>query len=225
MRIESLNVGMPRLVEHKGEQVWTGIFKVATDLPLMVRKLNIDGDQQADLSVHGGIDKAVYAFPREHYAYYQQQLEQQEYPPGQFGENLTTRGLVESRVHIGDRFLAGGALFEVSQPRSPCYKFAIRMGTAEALALFINSARTGFYLRVLREGEIRAGDPIELEYANTDAPTVEAVHRLYYLDRRNLAGLEQAVQCDRLAPGFRNEFRARLEKLRSAQQRSSVEDE
>ncbi len=213
MRIVSLNVGLPKLVEYKGEQVWTGIYKVATDLPLMARKLNIDGDRQADPSVHGGTDKAVYAFPREHYAYYLQELEQQEFSAGQFGENLTTEGLLESRVHIGDRYRAGGALFEVSQPRSPCYKFAIRMGTAEALAVCINSARTGFYLRVLREGEIRAGDAIELEYANTDAPTVEAIHRLYYLDRRNLAGLEQAVQCDRLAPGFRDEFRARLDKL------------
>ena len=216
MRIQSLNVAMPKLVEHKGEQVWTGIYKVASDAPLMARKLNIDGDRQADLNVHGGIDKAVYAFPLEHYAYYQRQLEQLDYPPGQFGENLTTEGLLESRVRIGDRYRAGGALLEVSQPRSPCYKFAIRMAAAEALALCINSARTGFYLRVLREGKIRAGDVIELEYANLDAPTVEAVHRLYYLDRRNLEGLRQAVLCDRLAAGFRDEFRARLEKIEAA---------
>jgi len=215
MRIQSLNVALPEVIEHKGEQVWTAIYKIATDMPLMVRKLNIDGDRQADLSVHGGVDKAVYAFPREHYAYYQQQLEQQAYAAGQFGENLTTEGLLETRVHIGDRYRIGDVLLEVSQPRSPCYKFAIRMGTAEALAVCINSARTGFYLRVLREGEIRAGDAIELEYANTRAPTVDAIHRLYYLDRRNLDGLQQAVRCDSLAASFRNEFRARLDKLQS----------
>lgn len=216
MRIHSLNVAVPKLVAYKGEQVWTGIYKLATEAPLMVRKLNIDGDQQADLSVHGGVDKAVYAFPREHYAYYENELGQSGYAPGQFGENLTTEGLLESRVRIGDRYRAGGVLFEVSQPRSPCYKFAIKMGTAEALAVCINSARTGFYLRVLREGEIRGGDRIELEYANSGAPTVAEIHRLYYLDRRNLDALKQAVGCDRLAASFRDEFRARLAKFTAA---------
>ncbi len=225
MRIESLNVAMPKLVEHKGEQVCTGIYKVATSAALMARKLYIDGDGQADLSVHGGVDKAVYAFPREHYAYFQQQLDQQDYPPGQFGENLTTAGLLETEVRIGDRYRVGEALFEVSQPRSPCYKFAIRMGTAAALVLMIETARTGFYLRVLHEGEIRAGDAIEREYANTDAPTVDAIHRLYYLDRRNLEELERAVGCDLLAPVFREEFRIRLGKLRSAAQPASMEND
>ena len=223
MRIVSLNVAMPELVEHKGEQVSTGIYKVATDAPLMARKLNIDGDGQADLSVHGGVDKAVYAFPREHYAYYQQQLAQQDYAPGQFGENLTTEGLLETQVRIGDRYRVGEALFEVSQPRSPCYKFAIRMGSATALAVMIESARTGFYLRVLQEGEIRAGDAIEIEYSNSGSPTVDAIHRLYYLDRRDLEGLQHAVDCDRLASAFRDEFRARLEKLRSRVQTATTE--
>ncbi len=223
MRIQSLNVAMPRLIEYRGEQVWTGIYKNATDAPLWVRKLNIDGDQQADLSVHGGIDKAVYAFPSEHYAYYRHELGAQDYPPGQFGENLTTEGLLEAQVRIGDRYRIGAVLLEVSQPRSPCYKFAIKMGTAEALAVCINSARTGFYLRVLHEGEIRAGDAIELDYANTDAPTVQEIHRLYYLDRRNFEALERAAHCDLLASGFKDEFRARLEKLRPAQSQTSTE--
>jgi len=225
MRISSLNVAIPRLVEYRGERVWTGIYKLATDAPLMVRKLNIDGDRQADLVVHGGVDKAVYAFPHEHYAYYQRELGQQDYAPGQFGENLTTEGLLETQVHIGDRYHAGSALFEVSQPRSPCYKFAIKMATAEALAVCINSARTGSYLRVLQEGEIRAGDAIELEYANSGAPTVDAIHRLYYLDRRNLENLQHAVDCARLAPAFRDEFRARLNKLRPVTRRARLEDD
>jgi MOSC domain-containing protein YiiM len=182
----------------------------------MARRLNIDGDGQADLSVHGGIDKAVYAFPSEHYAFYQAELEQPPWAPGQFGENLTTEGLLESRLRIGDRLRAGEALLEVSQPRSPCYKFAIKMGSAEALALFINSARTGFYLRVLKEGLIRAGDAIGLEDSDASAPTVEEIHRLYYLDRQNPQALTRALNCERLARAFKSEFEVRAEKLAGA---------
>ena len=213
MRVQSLNIAMPRRIEYKGEEVLTGIYKRATDAALMARKLNIDGDGQADLSVHGGIDKAVYAFPSEHYAYYQAELGQAPWEPGQFGENLTTEGLLESGVRIGDRLRIGEALFEVSQPRSPCYKFAIKMGTAEALAVFINSARTGFYLRVLTEGLIRAGDAIEIERQDAEAPTVEDIHRLYYLDKHDLDGLTRALNCKRLARAFKNEFERRAEKL------------
>jgi MOSC domain-containing protein YiiM len=216
MRIQSLNVAMPELVEYKGERVLTGIYKRATDAPLMARKLNIDGDGQADLRVHGGVDKAVYAFPSEHYAYYQAELDQPPWAPGQFGENLTTEGLLESSLRIGDRLRAGEALFEVSQPRSPCYKFAIKMGSAEALAVFINSARTGFYLRVLQEGLIRAGDAIELEGSDASAPTVEEIHRLYYLDRQNPEALTRALNCERLARALHSEFELRAEKLAGA---------
>jgi len=215
MRIESLNVARPDLIEYKGETVMTGINKLPTEAALMVRRLNIDGDAQADLSVHGGVDKAVYAFPSEHYSYFQTELQQGEYPPGQFGENLTTEGLIEANLRIGDRYRVGNVLFEVSQPRSPCYKFAIKMGTAEALAVMINSARTGMYLRVLSEGMIKAGDKIELEYSDPTAPSVDEVHRLYYLDRKNFAGLKRALKCERLSQEFRDEFALRLEKLRA----------
>ena len=172
--------------------------------------------RHADLTVHGGADKAVYAFPLEHYPWYQSELRQDKYAPGQFGENLTTAGMLESEVRIGDRYRIGEALFEVSQPRSPCYKFAIKMGTAEALAVMINSARTGFYLRVLQEGMIAPGDGIEVEYSDESAPSVEEVHRLYYLDRKNSQGLARALRCERLSQGFRDDFAARLEKLRVA---------
>ena len=147
----------------------------------MVRKLNIDGDEQADLTVHGGEDKAVYAFPAEHYSYYQDILKQDPYEPGQFGENLTTEGMLESNVHIGDRYRVGEVVFEVSQPRSPCYKFAIKMGVAESLSICINSAKTGYYFRVLSEGVIQSGDPIELDHSNDTAPTVEELHRVVLL--------------------------------------------
>ena len=213
MRIKSLNVAVPRLIEYKDEEIWTGIHKIPTDAALIVRKLNIDGDEQADLTVHGGVDKAVYAFPSEHYTWYQSELKQGAYAPGQFGENLTTEGMLEPVVRIGDRYRVGEVLFEVSQPRSPCYKFAIKMGSAEALVIMINSARTGFYLRVLEEGEIQAGDKIKATESNPLAPTVEEVHRLYYLDRKNRVGLTRALQCDRLSKVFSDEFALRLEKL------------
>ena len=214
MRIQSINVALPRTIEYEGQQVSTSIYKQPVTAPLMVRRLHIEGDGQADLALHGGIDKAVYAFPSEHYAHYQAELHHDAYEPGQFGENLTTVGLLETSVHIGDRYRVGDVLFEVSQPRSPCYKFAIKMDTADALTLCINSARTGFYLRVLEEGEIRSGDVIEVDYSATTALTVAEVHRLYYLDRENVDGLARAVACERLAGAFRDDFISRLDELR-----------
>jgi len=213
MRIQALNVSLPEVVVYKGEEVLTGIFKVPTAEPLMVRKSNIDGDKQADLTVHGGVDKAVYAFPAEHYLYYQKILQQNSYETGQFGENLTTEGLLESDVHIGDRYRVGKVVFEVSEPRSPCYKFAIKMGTAESLSVCINSAKTGFYFRVLSEGVVQSGDLIEIDYSNDTAPTVEEVHSLYYLDKQNIDGLTRAAQCNSLAKGWRDEFENRISKL------------
>jgi MOSC domain-containing protein YiiM len=213
MRIQALNLSKPKTVVYKGEEVFTGIYKVPTAEPRMVRILNIDGDEQADLTVHGGEDKAVYAFPFEHYSYYQEALKQDAYEPGQFGENLTTEGMLESDVHIGDRYRVGEVVFEVSQPRSPCYKFAIKMGTAESLSVCINSAKTGFYFRVLSEGIVQSGDHIEIDYSNDTAPTVEEVHRLYYLDKKNIDGLTKAAQCNSLAKGWRDEFENRIRKL------------
>jgi MOSC domain-containing protein YiiM len=213
MRIQALNLSKPKTVIYKGEEVFTGIYKVPTAEPRMVRILNIDGDEQADLTVHGGEDKAVYAFPFEHYSYYQEALKQDAYEPGQFGENLTTEGMLESDVHIGDRYRVGEVVFEVSQPRSPCYKFAIKMGTAESLSVCINSAKTGFYFRVLSEGIVQSGDHIEIDYSNDTAPTVEEVHRLYYLDKKNIDGLTKAAQCNSLAKGWRDEFENRIRKL------------
>lgn len=215
MRLLSLNVSEPKIVRYKNQDVATGIYKKPVIGPRKVRKLNIDGDRQADLRVHGGVDKAVYAFPSEHYRFYEEKLGREPYPPGQFGENLTTEGLLESSVRIGDRYAIGDALFEVSQPRSPCYKFAIKMETPEALPLCINSSKTGFYIRVLREGTIAAGEAIELEFSDPDAPTVESVHRLYYLDKKNLDGLAHAAACEALTQLWRDEFEQRVRKLSS----------
>ncbi|MDH3759567.1 MAG: MOSC domain-containing protein [Gammaproteobacteria bacterium] len=213
MRLQSLNISRSKAIFHKGEEVQTGIFKAPAKGPLMARTLGIEGDEQADLVLHGGIDKAVYAFPSEHYSYYQNILSEEPYSPGQFGENLTTEGLLESAVRIGNRYRVGEAVFEVSQPRSPCYKFAIKMGSVEALSLCIGSAKTGFYLRVLREGIIQSGDEIETEYINDSAPTVEEIHALYYLDKNNLDGLTNAVSCNSLAEVFIETFKERIRQL------------
>jgi MOSC domain-containing protein YiiM len=213
MRLQSLNISRTKTIFHKGEEVRTGIFKTPAKGPLMARTHGVEGDEQADLVLHGGIDKAVYAFPSEHYSFYQNTLSQAPYSPGQFGENLTTEGLLEPEVRIGNRYRVGEAVFEVSQPRSPCYKFAIKMGTVEALSLCIDSAKTGFYLRVLCEGIIQPGDKIEIEHLNDSAPTVEEIHTLYYLDKNNLDGLINAASCNSLAEAFKGLFIDRIMQL------------
>ena len=213
MKIEALCVAKPKTIAHQGRTISTGIYKSPVEGSRMVRRTNIEGDGQADLSVHGGIDKAVYAFPREHYAFYQEALGGGPYAFGQFGENLTVSGLLESAVRIGDRYRAGGALLEVSQPRSPCFKFAIKMGTPEAVRLCLLSARTGFYLRVIEEGPIEAGDAIRQDFTDAAAPSVEEVHALAFFDKENVEGLKRAVRCTPLAPAFREEFAGRLSAL------------
>ena len=213
MRIVALSVSKPKIIHHKGREVSTGIYKVPVQGPRMVRKTNIDGDVQADLKVHGGPNKAVYAFPFEHYAYYQEKFGQEQFEFGQFGENLTTEGMLESDVRIGDRYRVGEVVFEVSQPRSPCFKFAIKMGSPDAIKACLSSGKTGFYFRVLSEGMIQSGDTIQREFSNDAAPSVEETHRLYYFDKQNIDGLKQAVQCIALAEVWKNEFASRLEKL------------
>jgi MOSC domain-containing protein YiiM len=213
MDIVAVNVAIPRLVEFDGRLISTGIYKTPVRGPRRVGRTNIEGDGQADLTVHGGPDKAVYAFPLEHYAFYQEALGRDPFEYGQFGENLTTRGLLEAGVRIGDRYRMGEVLFEVSQPRAPCFKFAIKMGSSEVIRIFLESGRSGFYLRVLEEGLIAAGDGIELAATDAAAPSVAEIHRLYFFDKQNLEALRRAVGCTRLAPAFRDSFVSRLAKL------------
>ena len=160
-RLVAVSTGRPREVEWQGETVRTSIFKEPVAGRLRVRRLNIEGDEQSDLEVHGGEDKAVYAYPAEHYAYWREQLPGVPLPWGVFGENLTVEGLLEGGVHIGDRFRMGSAEFVVTEPRMPCYKLALRFGRTDMVKRFLRSGRTGFYLAVLKEGEIGAGDAIE----------------------------------------------------------------
>lgn len=161
MKIISVNVGRPRLVEWRGHMITTSIWKAPVEGRVRAGLENLAGDEQADLTVHGGENKAVYIYPSEHYAYWREQLPDMELPWGAFGENLTTEGLLEDSVMIGDRLRAGSAEFVVTQPRLPCFKLGIRFGSERMIARFLRSGRSGFYLGVLREGEIGAGDPIE----------------------------------------------------------------
>ena len=179
MKLVSVNVGNTREVALKGRTITTGIFKEPVQGRVMLRKLNIDGDKQADLSVHGGADKAVYVYPKEHYEYWRQKLPNMKLPWGMFGENFTTEGLMEDAVKIGDRFRIGTAELKVTQPRLPCYKLGIKFGRADMVKRFLASGRTGFYLAVLREGMVGAGDTIELIGRNANNATVAEIVKLY----------------------------------------------
>lgn len=157
----SVNVGLPRTVMRNGDPVSTGIFKEPVAARVMLRTLNLDGDRQADLSLHGGPSKAVYVYPSEHYEYWKHELPEMKLPWGMFGENFTSAGLFEPEINIGDKFRVGAALVMVTEPRMPCYKLGIKFGRSDIVKKFLASERTGFYFAVLEEGEVGAGDPIE----------------------------------------------------------------
>lgn len=179
MKLVSLNVGLPREVPWHNTIVTTGIFKQPVSGRLALRKLNLDGDRQADLRVHGGEYKAVYCYPVEHYAYWKKQLPGRDLGFAVFGENFTTEGLLEDSVHLGDRFAVGSAEVVVTQPRLPCYKLGVRFASDEMVKRFLASARTGFYLAVTREGEVGAGDEIKLLSRDPSAVPVSEITRLY----------------------------------------------
>src|SRR5208283_3927543 len=162
MQVISVNVGKPQEREWKGSRVRTAIFKSPVDGPVAVGKLDLEGDEQGDLTVHGGPDKAVYAYPYEHYAYWQSQLPGYQLTLGNFGENLTTAGLSEETIHIGDQLQIGTALFTVTQPRTPCYKPGVRFNRKDMTRQFYESRRFGFYLRVLREGTLQTGATVSV---------------------------------------------------------------
>jgi MOSC domain-containing protein YiiM len=175
MRVLSINLGLPRAVAWQGEYVTTGIFKSPVPGPVAVRTMNLDGDGQADLTVHGGARKAVYVYPHEHYAYWRGELPHADLGFGAFGENLTTEGVLESEVSPGDTLEIGTARFEVTIPRMPCYKLGMRFERADMVKRFWPSRRCGFYLSVAREGEITPGDEIRLSRAHQPGPTIAAV--------------------------------------------------
>jgi MOSC domain-containing protein YiiM len=209
MRVVSLSVGGPQRVDWNGQTVLTSIFKTPTDRRLRVSTLNIEGDEQSDLSVHGGYEKAVYAYPSEHYPLWRGELEI-DLPWASFGENLTTEGLSEE-VRIGDRFRIGTAEFVVTQPRMPCYKLGIRLGRQDVLRLMLRTGRTGFYFSVAVEGEIGAGDEIELVRRSEEDVTVTDVVKLFTVEAKNQELLRRAMRSSVLPLNWKDYFAERLE--------------
>jgi MOSC domain-containing protein YiiM len=210
MRVVSLNVGRPQEVAWHGRTVLTSIFKAPVNRRLRVTTLNFEGDEQSDLTVHGGVDKAVYAYPFEHYDHWREELAQANLPLGAFGENLTTEGLLESNVRIGNRFRVGSAEFVVTQPRLPCFKLGIRFGRPDIVKRFMQSGRSGFYFAVTLEGDVGAGDSIELIAKADDGLTVADVVNLYTIDSENQDLLRRAAQSPMLPESWKDDFRKRL---------------
>lgn len=206
MKVVSVNVSQPRVEIIDGREVLTSIFKQPVEGPVMLRSLDFDGDAQGDLDAHGGPDRAAYAYPWEHYPYWAKELGQPQWPPGQFGENLTISGLSEDEVRIGDEFAIGEAVVMVSQPRTPCFKLGHKMGLPEFPKQFLASGRIGFYLRVVREGVIRAGDEVERVKTDPGAFTVRDLSRLRYFERGNVEGFRRAARLEALSDGWREAF-------------------
>jgi MOSC domain-containing protein YiiM len=209
MKVVTINVGRPRDVEWRGESVRTSIFKTPVSGRVRVSRLNLEGDAQSDLSVHGGAEKAVYAYPSEHYAWWREELPELELPWGVFGENLTIAGLLEDAVHIGDHLRSGTAEFIVTQPRMPCFKLGIRFGRPDIVKRFQQSGRSGFYLAVVREGEIAAGDA--LEWIRPDTPGISVAHiaRLYTSQSAHPDEFRRASELASLPGEWRDHFRNR----------------
>jgi MOSC domain-containing protein YiiM len=202
----SLQVGVPRIVAQDGQEVLTGIFKAPVDKRIRMRELNLDGDRQADLSVHGGQNKAVYAYPSENYPFWKKELPEIDFPWGAFGENLTTSGLLEKTVCIGDRFTIGTAEVVVTQPRLPCFKLNLKFDREDMVKRFLASRRSGFYLRVLREGEVGAGDEIIPVHQDENRVSVLDALLLHLHESHSSELRSRALRAEYLSPSWRKEF-------------------
>ena len=216
MKVMSVNTGLPRDVVWHGMRVTTGIFKEPAHGRVALRTLNLDGDRQADLSVHGGEYKAVYCYPIAHYDYWKKELAGRELPMGMFGENFTLDGELEGAVHLGDRFSVGSAEVVVTQPRLPCYKLGIRLESDDMVKRFFHSGRTGFYLAVAREGEVGAGDEMTVISRDPNGVPVSQITRLYAAKRYNdadVAWVRRALRVEALPEGWRGYFRERLQHI------------
>ena len=213
MHVVSVNVGQPREVRTAERVVLTSIVKTPVEGRVAIRGHNLVGDRQADLRVHGGRDKAVYAYPSEHYDYWRAQMPGDELGWGSFGENLTIAGLLEDAVHLGDRLRVGSAELTVTQPRMPCFKLGIRHSRPELVKQFLDSRRPGFYLAVTVEGEVAAGDRIEIAERHPDAVSIPELLGLYLGEDRNRDRLTAAAQNPALAESWRRELTERAGSL------------
>jgi MOSC domain-containing protein YiiM len=207
MKIISLQVGLPRTVrDARGNDVLTSIFKSAVAGPRLLRRMNLDGDHQSDLTVHGGKNKAVYAYPSEHYNYWRKQLPDYEFTWGNFGENFTTEGFLEENAFIGDKFRIGGATVKVAQPRMPCFKLGIRFDRPDMVKRFWASLRSGIYFSVVEEGMVDAGDTFERVVEDQRRISIADINRAYADPQGNVALLERIVEQEVLPGGLHAEF-------------------
>lgn len=210
MKVVSVNVGLPREVIWRGESVLTSIFKEPVAGRVRVESLNLVGDRESDLTVHGGAEKAVYVYPSEHYAFWRKELPGVDLPWGSFGENLTVEGLAEDRVRIGDEITIGSAVFVVTQPRMPCFKLGIRFGRMDMVKRFLQSGRSGFYLSVSREGELGSGDLIALTPSQAPAISVAEFVSIYATNGRDKELLRRAALVPAIPEGWRGYLHERL---------------
>jgi MOSC domain-containing protein YiiM len=214
MKLLSVNTGLPREVVWQGQSVLTGIFKEPVSGRVALRKLNLDGDRQADLTVHGGEYKAVYCYPIAHYDYWHKEFPGRELPMGSFGENFTLESDLEDSVHLGDRFSVGSAEIVVTQPRLPCYKLMIKFGIDDMIKRFLASGRSGYYVLVAREGEVGAGDEVRRIARDPDGIPVSAISRLYLTKSytaEDTNQIEQALKIAALPDSWKDYFRKRLQ--------------
>jgi MOSC domain-containing protein YiiM len=215
MKVLSVNVGLPRKILFNGQIITTAIFKDPVKSPIILRKLNLDGDKQADLTVHGGLDKAVYSYPSEHYDYWRKQFPNTDLVWGMFGENFTTEGLFEDAVNVGDQFQIGSAKLVATQPRMPCYKLGVRFGRMDVIRRFMASGRPGIYFKVLTEGEVQRDDKIKIIRRDKNNVTVKDIVTLYIArnDIDNIETMKRATKIRDLPEGWRHEFQQKIEQL------------
>ena len=216
MKLLSLNVGLPRQVNFQNELVTTGIFKEPVRGRVRLRKLNLDGDKQADLTVHGGADKAVYAYPKEHYNYWKKELPGMSMPWGMFGENFTTQGMFEETINVGDQFQVGTARVVATQPRMPCYKLGVKFGRMDIIKKFLASGLTGVYFKVMREGDLEQGDEIKLVKKDANNVTIKDIVKLYTVNKNDLQTMERAIKVKDLPNGWKFHF---IEQLKLARKK------
>lgn len=214
MKLLSVNTGLPREIIWHGQPVLTGIFKEPVSGRIPLRKLNLDGDRQADLSVHGGEYKAVYCYPIAHYDYWRKEFPDRDLPMGSFGENFTLESDLEDSVHIGDRFSIGSAEIVITQPRMPCYKLMIKFGIEDMIKRFLSSGRSGYYVLVAREGAVGAGDEVRRIARDPNGIPVSDITRLYmtrHFTAEDKATIQRALQIPALPGSWKDHFQERLE--------------
>lgn len=211
MIITSTNIGEPRLIEWRGQQISTGIYKHPTNQPIFLGNEDVEGDHVIDRRYHGGADKACYLYSAERYSFWKEKYPDADWGLGMFGENLTVEGLNETEIRIGDRYLAGGAIVEVSQPRQPCFKLGIRFGNQQVVDDFWVSGFPGVYVRIIQNGHVKTGDRLQLIYRIEESLSVAEVFSVFRKDVENVGLMKKALNDPRLASSCAKDIRKLLD--------------